>query len=150
MKLSDLTENQLKIMQLLTDGQWQSRASMRDATGITISTVQKVTNRLEQFKLIRSSVLGDPINSYLITEEGKKLFANPNSEFVVEPVIEFAQDIEFVRQTGLDFARKLMNETSLERIATYSRAASDLAYTYALLSYPQIEFVADNRCCKQQ
>jgi DNA-binding MarR family transcriptional regulator len=156
MKQSDLTENQLKIMQLLSNGQWQSRSSMRDATGIPISTIQKVTNRLEQFKLIRSSVLGDPINSYLITDEGKKLFdapvvepvAQPVTEAVLEHSVEVQTDIEFVKAISLDFVRKLQGETSLERITTYSIAASHLASTYAMLSQPIMEFVVDEKFSK--
>lgn len=57
-----------------------------------------------------------------------------------EPIcsVEIRDDIEWLRQLSLDVACRVKNETDLNRISVWSRAASDLANTYSMLSFNEL------------
>ena len=63
------------------------------------------------------------------------------SESVLEVTIP---DMEWLRDLSLGMARRVINESDLNRIGVYSRAAVDLANVYSMLSYsPSVLMVSE-------
>ncbi len=63
----------------------------------------------------------------------------------IESVLEdTVPDIEWLRDLSLGMARRVSNESDLNRIGVYSRAAVDLANVYSMLSYsPSVLMVSE-------
>ncbi|MBL0320671.1 MAG: winged helix-turn-helix transcriptional regulator [Alphaproteobacteria bacterium] len=62
----------------------------------------------------------------------------------ISGIISVRDDIEWLRQLSLDVAGRVKGETDLNRISVWSRAASDLANTYSMLSFNELkELISD-------
>lgn len=57
----------------------------------------------------------------------------------ISGIVSVRDDIEWLRQLSLDVAGRVKGETDLNRISVWSRAASDLANTYSMLSFNEFK-----------
>ncbi len=57
----------------------------------------------------------------------------------IDCIVSVRDDIEWLRQLSLDVAGRVKNETDLNRISVWSRAASDLANTFSMLSFNEFK-----------
>lgn len=89
------------------------------------------------------------VNDYITTEEIRQIADSYNdipdpqlTDEDYEPIsgiVSVRDDIEWLRQLSLDVAGRVKGETDLNRISVYSRAASDLANTYSMLSFNELK-----------
>jgi DNA-binding MarR family transcriptional regulator len=88
------------------------------------------------------------VYDYITTEEIRQIADSYNdipdpqlNDEDCEPIsgiVSVRDDIEWLRQLSLDVAGRVKNETDLNRISVWSRAASDLANTYSMLSFNEL------------
>jgi DNA-binding MarR family transcriptional regulator len=86
---------------------------------------------------------------YITTEEIRQIADSyndiPDHQFTDEDcepisgIVSVRDDIEWLRQLSLDVAGRVKGETDLNRISVWSRAASDLANTYSMLSFNEFK-----------
>lgn len=133
--LLEKTEEVPARIQLTTQGEWMlQRKHKEEATldvddYITTEEMQQITESYEtdKYHAEQQTCLDIP-NPQLTNEEGEP----------IDGIVSVRDDIEWLRQLSLDVAGRVRNETDLNRISVYSKAAADLANTYSMLSFNEL------------
>lgn len=158
---------QLKVLKAMASGELLTRVKIKTQVNITKSTtLTRILSRLEAFGLIKNidgggfrittsgvtclkSMYTDPkdnIDEIIDSEAGSISVESdytdsnmPNT--IPESVID---DLEWLRLLSLEVAGRVADESDLNRVSIYSRAAADLATTYSFLYHSSPVMLSTN------